>query len=324
MRLCAGLPCTLCLNPDVKPNAPLRRSPLHPVPLNPDVTRICAPAPVSPAPRASSSTTTDMRLCAGQPCTSCLILNNKRYAPLRRSTLHLVPHPQQQPICALRRSPLHLVPHPQQQPICAPAPVNPAPRVSSSTTTDMRPAPVNPAPRVSSSTTTDMRLCAGQPCTSCLNPHQQPICAPAPVNPAPRASSSTTTDMRLCAGQPCTSCLILNNNRYAPLRRSTLHLVPHPQQQPICALRRSTLHLVPHPQQQPICALRRSTLLLVARPCTIQSNINPSINPLPGRGRWGSDSEAERGRMAWRQEVSERERSLSDWPSGHKAIYPRI
>ena len=206
MRLCAGLPCTLCLstltwlehaplrrsplhsvplNPDVKPNAPLRRSPLHPVPLNPDVTRTCASAPVNPAPRASSSTTTDMRLCAGQPCTSCLILNNNRYAPLRRSTLHLVPHPQ-----------------------------------------------------------------------------QQPICAPAPVNPAPRASSSTTTDMRLCAGQPCTSCLILNNNRYAPLRRSTLPLV--------------------------------------ARPCTIQSNINPSINPLPGRGRWGSDSEAERGSMAWR------------------------
>ena len=183
-----------------------------------------------------------MRLCAGQPCTSCLILNNNRYAPLRQSTLHLVPHPQQQPICALRRSTLHLVPHPQQQPICAPA-------------------PVNPAPRASSSTTTDMRLCASQPCTSCLilnNNRYGP-----------------------CAGQPCTSCLILNNNRYAPLRRSTLHLVPHPQ-------------------QQPICALRRSTLPLVARPCTIQSNINPSINPLPGRGRWGSDSEAERGRMAWR------------------------
>ena len=199
MRLCAGLPCTLCLSTlDVKPNAPLRRSPLHPVPLNPDV-KPNAPlrrSPLHPVP---------------------LNPDVKPNAPLRRSPLHPVPlNPDVKPNAPLRRSTLHLVPqspsttdmrlcagqpctsclNPHQQPICASAPVNPAPRASipiNNRYAPLRRSTLHLVPQ--SPSTTDMRLCAGQPCTSCLNPHQQPICAPAPVNPAPRASSSTTTDM---------------------------------------------------------------------------------------------------------------------------------
>ena len=236
-----------------------------------------------------------MRLCAGHPCTSCLnphqqpicasapvtpaprasILINNRYAPLRRSTCTSCLNPHQQPdmrLCAgqpaprasilinnryalLRRSSLHLVPQSSQQPICASAPVN-----------------LHLVPQSS----------------------QQPICASAPVKPAPRASILSTTDMRLCAGQACTSCLNPLNNRYAPLRRSSLHLVPQSSQQPICASAPVTLHLVP--QSSSTTDMRLCAGHPAPRASTMYDTVKHQlINPRPGCGRLGSDSEAERG-----------------------------
>ena len=93
----------------------------------------------------------------------------------------------------------------------------------------------------------------------------------------------------------------------------------HPDVKPNAPLRRSILHPVPlNPDVKPDAPLGR------AGKCAICVSYRGSTSPCPAVGGWEVIAKPNEGEWHGGKRLSERERSLSDWPSGQKAIYPRM